>query len=388
MGILMIALSREIEKKFETTFKNKPLLVRSPGRINLIGEHTDYNEGFVLPAAIDKGIISAISYNYSDSCRLISYDLNEEYSFKVDDLSKSEKAWANYIIGVVAQFVKKGLEIKGFDAVFGGNVPIGAGLSSSAALECAFAYAFNTMFKHGVEKIELVKMAQRAEHEYAGVQCGIMDQFASIFGKNDHAIQLDCKTLKYKYLHLDLSNYRVVLCDTQMKHSLASSEYNNRNRECKIGVALLKKHYPAINSLRDANIKQIEDLQDRFDLNVYKRCKYVIEENNRVIEAGKKVKEGDIESFGELMYSSHSGLSKDYEVSCKELDFLVEKARLSNYVIGARMMGGGFGGCTINIVKEDKVDKFIDSMKRAYKDELKLDLKTYVVKAANGTSRI
>jgi galactokinase len=231
-------------------------------------------------------------------------------------------------------------------------------------------------------------MAQKAEHEYAGVNCGIMDQFASVFGKHNNAIRLDCKTLDYEYFKLDLTNFRIVLCDTQVKRSLASSEYNARRRECEIGAEILRKNYPSINSLRDATIEQMEAHRSEFDSIVYKRCKYVIEENNRVIEAGKKLNEGDVESFGKLMFGSHYGLSKDYEVSCKELDFLVEKAQMSNDVLGARMMGGGFGGCTINLVKIEKTDTFIESMTRAYKEKFGMDLKTYAVKIENGTSKL
>jgi galactokinase len=381
-------LSEQIRKQFETQFDKSPLVVRSPGRVNLIGEHTDYNLGFVLPAAIDKEIICAVAPNYSQTVKLASFDLKEEFEFHLDNFSASEKGWPNYIMGVVDQFQKKGLHIQGFDCVFGGNIPLGAGLSSSAALECAFAFAFNTMFDHGLSKLELAKIGQKAENEFVGVQCGIMDQFASVHGKPDKVFKLDCKTMEYEYYDLVMDNYRIVLCDTQVKHSLASSEYNTRRHECEMGVAELKKYYPEINSLRDVSIDQLIKHQDELDPIVYKRCRYVIEENNRVIDACRKLRESDIDGFGEDMYLSHEGLSKDYEVSCKELDFLYAQARKHSAVIGARMMGGGFGGCTINLVRIDQLDDFIGAMSAAYKQEFNVDLKTYTVKIENGTSKI
>ncbi len=381
-------LSEKIRKKFEATFDKKPLLVRSPGRINMIGEHTDYNEGFVMPAAIDKEIICAISPNYNNKCTLIAYDLDDEYEFDITKYEKSEKGWPNYILGVIEQFQKRDMEIRGFDCVFGGDIPLGAGLSSSAALECAFAYSFNHMFDTSLSKLEIVKLAQAAENEFVGVKCGIMDQFASVHGKQDKVFRLDCRSLDYEYYNMVLSDYRLVLCDTGVKHSLASSEYNTRRQECETGVAILQQYHPEIKSLRDASVELLEKYHDEFDDNVYRRCKYVIEENDRVLECCDMLKKGDLEGFGENMYKTHEGLSKEYEVSCRELDFLYEKARNSGMVIGARMMGGGFGGCTINIVKIERLDEFIGHMTGAYEDELGLELKTYIVKIENGTGKI
>uniref|UniRef100_UPI001A9784FE galactokinase n=1 Tax=Sabulibacter ruber TaxID=2811901 RepID=UPI001A9784FE len=299
------------------------------GRVNLIGEHTDYNEGFVLPAAIDKEIYFAIAPNGTQEMRAYSFDLNEKGTFSLEQVEPTQTAWANYLLGVVAQLQKAGHAVPGFDLVFGGNIPMGAGLSSSAAVECGLAYALNHLFGYGVEKMDLVKMAQKAEHEYAGVMCGIMDQFASMFGKRDHVVRLDCRSLEYQYFPFDMREYRLVLCDTQVKHSLASSEYNTRRQECETGVAILQKHYPQIHSLRDVTLEMLAQHQAEFDPVVYRRCTYVVQENLRVEEGCLDLERGDLEAFGQKMFASHQGLQHDYEVSCPELDFLAEKAKES-----------------------------------------------------------
>jgi galactokinase len=381
-------LTENIRNRFKAAFDKTPLLVRSPGRVNLIGEHTDYNEGFVLPAAIDKEIVCAIAPNYSNSVRAIAYDLQDSYAFEVSTLKRSEKGWPDYIMGVIDQFDKMGLKIEGFDCVFGGNIPMGAGLSSSAAMECAFAYALNVTFGHNLSKLDLALMGQRAENEFVGVKCGIMDQFASVHGKTNQVIKLDCKTLEFEYYDLVMDHYRIVLCDTQVKHSLASSEYNTRRSECEAGVSLMKKYFPAINSLRDLSVEQISEHREEFDPVIYRRCRYVIEENNRVVDACSKLQQGDIEGFGQDMYHSHEGLSNDYEVSCDELDFLYKTARGLKGVLGARMMGGGFGGCTINLVKIEHLSEFVEDMTRAYHEAYNVALKTYTVKIEGGTCKI
>ena len=381
-------LSEKIRKKFSSSFNKNPLIIRSPGRINMIGEHTDYNEGYVMPAAIDKEIVCAISTNYSNTCKVIASDLDESIEFDINKLTKSNKGWPNYILGVIEQFQKRGLEIKGFDCVFGGDIPLGAGLSSSAAMECAFAYSFNLLFEHNLSKLELVKLSQAAENEFVGVKCGIMDQFASIHGKANKIFRLDCKTLDYTYFDFVLEEYRLVLCDTQVKHSLASSEYNTRRKECEAGVEIIQKHENNIHSLRDVTIEQLHKYKTEFDPVTFNRCKYVVEENNRVIDSCNLLKKGDLIGFGQNMNKTHEGLSKDYEVSCQELDFLYEKALASGMVIGSRMMGGGFGGCTINIVKIEMLDEFVKFMTHAYKNELGHELKTYIVKIENGTSKL
>ncbi len=378
----------QIKITFKEKFNIDPSLFRSPGRINLIGEHTDYNDGFVLPAAIDKEIIVAIAESGSDQCTVFSHDLNESICFSIQDIRPSDKAWANYFLGVIDQLNKKGKTIRGFNCVFGGNIPLGAGLSSSAALECVFVFAFDKLFDLGFEKEEMVKMAQMAEHEYAGVKCGIMDQFASMFGKKDHVFRLDCRSLEYKYFPLQLTGYEIILCNTKVEHSLASSEYNTRRRECETGVAALQKHYPEINSLRDVTIDQLETIKNEVEEVVFRRCKYVVGEIARVIDACEKLQQNNLMGFGKDMFETHDGLSNDYEVSCKELDFLVEKAKESGHVIGSRMMGGGFGGCTINIVKKEAEKDFISTMTKAYKDEFNIDLETYIVSIENGSGKL
>lgn len=379
---------QEIIDTFESRYQQKPVVVRSPGRVNLIGEHTDYNDGFVLPAAINKEIYFAVAPNGTNTFRAYAYDLQEEGAFDLSQVQRSEKSWANYLLGVIAQLQQAQYEVKGFDLVYGGNVPIGAGLSSSAAVECGLAFALNHIFGYNIPKFDLVKMAQMAEHEYAGVKCGIMDQFASMYGRQDHAVKLDCRSLDFDYYHLEMADYRIVLCDTQVKHNLASSEYNTRRQECEAGVALLQKHYPQVKSLRDVTVPMLEQHQEEFNPVVYKRCIYVVEENNRVEEACQALEQGDMKTFGEKMYASHRGLQHNYEVSCPELDFLVDQAKEMDSVLGARMMGGGFGGCTINLVKLDALDSFIQRMEEAYQQQFGIALKTYVAEIVNGSSLV
>lgn len=375
-----------IEDKFFNLYGEVPLLVRSPGRINLIGEHTDYNDGFVLPAAIDKGIILAVAKNHTDTCRMFSYDYNESVEFNVRDFSPLEQSWANYLMGVVDQLLKGGHVLQGFDCVFGGDIPIGAGLSSSAALECGIAFGLERLFGLDIEKGSIVKFAQKAEHEFAGVQCGIMDQFASVMGKENHAIRLDCRSLEFCYFPLNFQNYQIILCDTQVKHSLANSEYNTRRKECEQGVAIVQRKYATVKSLRDVSLVMLDEVRDELNPVVYKRCRYIIEENERLLSGCALLESGDICGFGQKMYSSHDGLRNQYEVSCKELDFLVDFTRDKPYVVGSRMMGGGFGGCTINLVKREDKEVFIDHIRKAYKDKFDISLKTYEVAITDGTS--
>ncbi|MFD2999389.1 galactokinase [Pontibacter toksunensis] len=376
----------EIAQKFSEIYNQKPTVFRSPGRVNLIGEHTDYNNGFVLPAAINKEIFFAIAPNNTNTFRAYSFNLEERAEFDLANVQPSDIGWANYLLGVIAQLQKANYQVKGFDLVFGGNIPIGAGLSSSAAVECGLAFGLNETFGFNIEKLTLVKMAQKAEHEYAGVMCGIMDQFASMYGKQNHAIKLDCRSLEYEYYNLAMQDYRIVLCDTQVKHSLASSEYNTRRKECEAGVAILQKYYPEVQSLRDVKLDMLAQHQQEFDPVVYRRCTYVVSENNRVEAACADLEKGDMKSFGDRMYASHAGLQHDYEVSCPELDFLVEQARQSHAVLGARMMGGGFGGCTINLVKVNALDEFVAQMEKAYQQEFSVQLKTYIAEIVDGSS--
>lgn len=378
--------NQKLTELFETRFGKQPhLLVRAPGRINLIGEHTDYNNGFVLPAAIDKAVIFAVAPSDTTAFQFYAADLNDELILKSGELkANEEKTWANYLVGVIAQFEKKGYSVPPLQVAFGGNIPLGAGLSSSAAVECGLAYAINELFGFQISKVELAHMAQKAEHEFAGVQCGIMDQFASLMGKREHVIRLDCQTLEYAHFPFPMDKYQIVLCDTQVKHSLASSEYNTRRLECEEGVALLSGYYPDVQSLRDVNLSMLDKHRKEMDPIVFDRCQYVVKENIRVLEGCKDLSAGDLEAFGKKMYASHEGLSKRYAVSCTELDFLVEQTEDMPYVLGARMMGGGFGGCTINLVKVQDIERFDAEMKRAYKTRFNIDLVTYKVAIEDG----
>lgn len=381
---------KDIENIFKKAYPeaNDPLIVRSPGRINLIGEHTDYNNGFVLPAAIDKEALLAASLRDDDEIHLYAYDLNEKFTIRISDLKPiGDTNWPNYMLGVVAQFVKKGVILKGFNAVLTSDIPMGAGLSSSAAVECATAFALNELFKTGFDKITLVKMAQTAEHEYAGVRCGIMDQFASMFGEENKVIRLDCQSLAYEYFSLEMSGLSIVLLDTNVKHSLASSEYNTRRQQCETGVTLIQNKYPEVKSLRDADMNMVNECISPDNI-IHARCKYIVEEKQRLLDACAALEKNDTLTFGKKMFATHDGLSKEYGVSCKELDFLVDEVRSNENVLGARMMGGGFGGCTINLVKESGVEDLINAITPVYKEKMGLDLKTYIVSLKSGTSVI
>ncbi|MFP4557363.1 MAG: galactokinase [Bacteroidales bacterium] len=357
----------KIKQTFEQEFSSSPILVKSPGRVNLIGEHTDYNNGFVLPAAINRYAYYAIKPNGLNDYRFYSYDFGKNFCTQVNSLEPSSERWANYLLGVIDQMVTDGKDIPGFDCVFGGDVPIGAGMSSSAAIECGLAYALNHIYDLGYSKMEMAKIAQQAEHKYAGVKCGIMDQFASLHGKKNHVLRLDCQTLQYEPFELDMSHLSLILVNTGVKHSLASSEYNKRRAECTEGVELLKQYEPKIKSLRDVEMDLIKIHKLELTPTVWDRCTYVIEENERVLAACSALKEKDFTKFGKLMYQSHYGLKNKYEVSCSELDRLVQVAEGIDGVLGARMMGGGFGGCTINLVKNESIKEFEQSIISNYK---------------------
>ncbi|PWJ43689.1 galactokinase [Sediminitomix flava] len=372
-----------IVKKFEELYGTPSLISRAPGRVNIIGEHTDYNEGFVLPAAIDKEMVFALAKNGTAQVRAYALDLNEASDFLISELSPKE-GWINYIIGVVAESQKKGLAVEGFDVVFAGDVPLGAGMSSSAALECGLGIGLNTLFEGSLTQKEIALVGQASEHNFAGVKCGIMDQFASTFGKINQVIQLDCRSQEFEYFPLNIQGHKLVLCNTNVTHSLASSEYNTRRAQCEAGVAVVKKVYSDVNSLRDISLEMLNEFKDELDAEVYDRCSYVIEENIRLKAACDCMLKNDLDGLGVQMYGSHDGLSKKYGVSCDELDFLVEQTRDKDYVLGARMMGGGFGGCTINLVKEEAVDQFIDEMTEAYQSKLSKKMDAYVVVIGEG----
>ena len=385
-----MAINETIRKKvaqdFVKEFNEQPLVVRSPGRVNIIGEHTDYNNGFVLPAAIDKAIYVAITARQDELIKLYSGEFNEAFETSLGAMKPTDKVWPNYIIGVAAQLVKRGYSIKGFNIAIDGDVPIGSGLSSSAAVECATAFALNHVFKLGIEKLDLAFIAQKAEHEFAGVMCGIMDQFASVFGKKDNVIKLDCQSLEYEYVPLQLEGYKILLLNTNVKHSLASSEYNTRRQQCEAGVAMVKEHHPEVNSLRDVSMEMLQKYVEPKDKLIFTRCKFVVEEKERLLTGCEDLKKGDIKSLGKKMFRTHDGLSKEYEVSCRELDFLVEAVRNNPAVLGARMMGGGFGGCTINLVKEDAIDNLVKEVGASYQKNMGLEMTSYVAQIENGTT--
>ena len=359
-------LASRVVEKFKTVFAEDPVVIRSPGRVNLIGEHTDYNNGFVLPAAINKAIYMAVSRRDDNELHLVSDDLDLTYRGNTNRLVPSSLEWPDYLLGVIEQLQKAGKPVGGFNCVFGGDIPPGAGMSSSAALECATIYSLNELFGLGLETLTMVKLAQRSENEFVGVKCGIMDQFASMFGRKQQVIRLDCQSLEYEYVPFNTDGIRIVLFDTRVKHSLASSEYNTRRHQCETGVKLIQAHHPEVHSLRDATPEMLDRYVAPADAVLYKRCRYVVEENARLLAACEDLRKGDIASFGQKMFVTHEGLSNLYEVSCPELDFLVNQVKDHPAVLGARMMGGGFGGCTINLVKEDAIEELVARTATSY----------------------
>lgn len=373
----------DIFDEFQLRFGEPTLGVRSPGRINLIGEHTDYNQGFVLPAAISKSVEIAVSQRFDHEWRLHATSFGETF-FVAQQNIKPTGTWATYVLGVVDQLIKSGFPLTGCNMVVSGDIPVGAGLSSSAAVECATVYALNELFHLNLSRLEMVKIAQMAEHSFAGVKCGIMDMFTSMMGKKDQVIKLDCRNLDYEYRPLQLDGYHLVLLNSNVKHELASSAYNERRMQCELGVSWI----PGAKSLRDVNLIQLEQYVRPKDEIVYRRCKFVVEENIRLQEACEELEEGNIHALGAKMFQTHSGLSHEYEVSCPELDVLVALAGQSKAVLGARMMGGGFGGCTLNIVAEEAVDAFMEQAAESYRHATGLDLSAYIVETADGTSLI
>lgn len=377
-----------MQEAFKLAFPNarEPLIVRSPGRVNIIGEHTDYNEGFVLPAAIDKAAWVAVSKRNDGKICLYANEFKEGFETALDAMQPTALHWPNYIMGVADQLQKMGRAPGGFNMFIDGDIPIGAGLSSSAALECATAFALNEVFNLGLEREQLAYTAQKAEHEFVGLNCGIMDMFASLFGKKDYVISLDCRSLAYEYMPLQLGEYKLVLLNTNVKHNLSSSEYNLRRQQCEQGVAWLQEHAPQVKSLRDADAAMLEKDVLPKDALIYQRCKYVVDENKRLLQACEDLKQGDIAALGNKMFATHEGLSRDYGVSCAELDFLVNAVKGHDAVLGARMMGGGFGGCTINLVKEDAIPALVAEVAAKYQQELGLELSVYVATTGDGTA--
>lgn len=373
-----------VQTQFQALYGRPCACFHAPGRINIIGEHTDYNQGLVLPAAIDKGISFAIALNDEQMIRLHALDLDESYVQPSTSIAVSAVGWANYLLGVVAVLQKKGHTIPGFDCVFGGNIPVGAGLSSSAALESGLATALNDMLQLGLRKMELALVAQKAEHSYAGVQCGLMDQFASIFGRAGQVVELDCRSLQYRYFPLPTDQHRIVLVNSMVKHALADSAYNTRREECAAGVAYLAQHYPVVQSLRDVSLDMLAQHKDAMDPIVWQRCDFVVRENARVIQAGLALQAGKLDQVGALLYASHAGLQHDYAVSCPELDFLVAESRTIPEILGARMMGGGFGGCTINLVEAAAVAQVSERLQGRFAAEYGIIPEVYITQISDG----
>lgn len=381
----IIVEAQQIQDLFQQRFGLADLWIQSPGRINLIGEHTDYNEGYVLPAAIDKFIYFGFKKNNSGSIRLYAANLGKSFHFDLKNIQKGDQLWANYLMGIARELRQSGVNVSGVDCVFGGNVPLGSGMSSSAALETGFAFGLNALFEGKLNRVELAQLCQRSSQQFVGIPCGIMDQFAALMGQKEQAIRLDCRSLHFDYIPLELKDYQLVLLNTNVHHTLANSAYADRVRECAEGVALLQSIYPKLHSLRDASPAMMEAHRDAFESVVWNRCYYVVQENERLLKACEHLQQGQITALGQLMSQTHAGLSQLYEVSCVELDFLVEQALLLEGVAGARMMGGGFGGCTINLIHRDAVAQRIPHLLEAYRVQFGREATPYFVQTSDGS---
>lgn len=372
---------------FAETFGNAPeKIVLSPGRINIIGEHIDYNDGFVLPAAIDKIICFAFAKNNSKQSKIYAMDLNEEFEVDLTQpILLSNVVWTNYILGVIKQLQDKGFSFDGFNCVFSSDIPVGSGLSSSAALECGTIFGIKELFNLSIPKVEIALMGQKAEH-WVGINCGIMDQFSSVMGQENKVIKIDCRTLDYEYHDANFNDYSLILFDSNVKHSLMTSAYNERRQQCEEGIAIIKNNFPEISSFRDCTENQVLSLKDKMSENVFKRSLFAVKEIKRVSLACEALDQGDIQTLGKLMFETHQGLSVDYEVSCAELDMIVDTLKQEKAVIGSRMMGGGFGGCTINLIKKGEEERIKSKLAKMYMEAFGIELKIYDVKISNGTS--
>ncbi len=363
------------------------LTVTSPGRINIIGEHTDYNNGYVLPAAIDKTITFKLEKNNTEkNCRVYSKGYGDVLEIELDSITKKREGWENYILGVLREILQRTNKLKGFDCTIESHLPIGSGVSSSAALECGLAYGLNALFKLGLEKWDIIKLSQTAEHDFVGTKCGIMDQFASVMGQKDHVMLLDCMTLDFKYIPIDIAPYRMLLLNTNVTHNLVSSEYNIRRTQCEKGLDILRKKFGDEITFRNTTKSLLEQCKRQLGETIFNRCSYVIEENARVLKTVDALEKKDLARFGQLLYETHEGLRYKYQVSCPELDFLVDFSKDWNEVLGARMVGGGFGGCTLNIVHEKALERFIDEISKAYKKQFSLELSYFTTVPSNGTA--
>lgn len=377
-------MKQKVSDKFVELYGQGAILFTSPGRINLIGEHTDYNGGFVFPGAVDKGIVAAIRLNGTDKVRAYALDLGEQTEFGLAEEDKPQQSWACYIFGVCREIQKRGGVIGGFDTVFAGDVPLGAGMSSSAALESTFAFALNDLYNLGIEKFELARIGQSTEHNYCGVKCGIMDQFASVHGKAGHLMRLDCRSMEFTYFPFDPAKhgYRLILVNSCVKHELVGSPYNDRRASCERVAAVLGQEF-----LRGATMEQLEAVKGQISEEDYMRARYVIGEEQRVLDVCEALEKDDYQTVGERMYQTHWGMSRDYEVSCEELDFLATVAQQCG-VTGSRIMGGGFGGCTINLVKEELCDEFVNTVTERFAEKYGHKPEIYPVVISDGARRL
>ena len=377
-------LVNTIKNSFLNKFKTEPVMIFSPGRINIIGEHTDYNDGYVFPAAVDKGIVAAIQKSEANTSMAYAADKDETIEFSLYTLKPmAQGSWQNYILGVVSELQNRSKLIGNFNIAFGGDIPGGAGMSSSAALENSVVFGLNEIFNLGLSKHEMILISQKAEHNYVGVKCGIMDQYASMFGIENNALLLDCRTIKSKPFEIDFKDYELILINTNVKHSLSDSAYNDRRSVCESVAEMLN-----VKALRDATEFDLETLKDKITPENYQKALYVIQENDRAVRASKAMQQDDLKTLGKLIYASHEGLQNQYKVSCEELDFLVEQAKMNQHVLGARMMGGGFGGCTINLVSKKESENFQKQTLEAYKAKFNKACSVYAVKLSDGTHLI
>ncbi|SDR68581.1 galactokinase [Polaribacter sp. KT25b] len=374
-------LIKDVKAKFLKTFNTEPILIFSPGRINIIGEHTDYNGGFVFPAAVDKGIAAAIQKSDSGSSTAIALDLDSTIKFELDKLKPSkEGSWENYVFGVVAEIQNRNKVVGDFNIIFKGNIPGGAGMSSSAALENSVVFGLNELFDLGLTKTEMILISQKAEHNYVGVKCGIMDQYASMFGIKNNALLLDCRTIESKPYEIDFKDHQLMLINTNVKHSLSDSAYNDRRSACESVAKILN-----IETLREASEEDLEAIIDQVTPENYQKALYVIQEIERTQKAAIAIEENDLVTLGALIYASHNGLQNQYKVSCEELDFLVDQAKKNKNVLGARMMGGGFGGCTINLIAKTEAKSFAESASKAFKNKFDNECSVYFIELSDGT---
>ena len=363
---------------------------KAPGRVNLIGEHTDYNDGFVFPMAIDRQIVLVGQANSESVVRIYSADFDSHVEFSLENITKdSVNTWSNYLRGVIKLLQEAGHSVVGMNLVMSGDVPQGAGLSSSAALEVGTAYLTQLISGFDLDKVAMAKLCQRAENTFVGVNCGIMDQFISALGAVDHALFLDCRSLDYELVPLPSGDeYKIVICNTAVKRGLVDSAYNERRSQCEEGVALLQEYLPEIKALRDVTVAEFEQYKGKLPELVARRCAHVICENQRVLDSVAALKAKDVAKFGQLMYESHVSLRDLYEVSCKELDIMVELAQKVDGVVGARMTGAGFGGCTVNLVRADAVDGFVEQVSKEYQAKTQITPEIYVSTARDGAAQL